>query len=169
MFKLNRRQAFTAGTIGIAALILGLWVFLYGPLLLKQKRLAEDLLSIQQETAMAKGLLSNFREEKGALLKRQDAASVMDEITKAGEFYTVKFLSINPKETEESPEFARLPLQVDLEAEYQNFGKFLASLEQMTSSIIVVDRFSMTTDERLLPLLKIKLQLSLYLKAGKDG
>ena len=169
--KLGRKQLVILGALGIGGGILFLLIFVYNPLLSKAQRMGEELRMIQEETAAARDLDRRVKiDQEMSLLGRPDVASLMDAITKAGEFYTVNFISINPQEIEQPPdsEFLRLPLQLELEAEYQNFGKFLASLDKIKGSVIVVSRFSMKTDVQALPLLKIKLLLNLYLDSS-DG
>ncbi len=102
----------------------------------------------------------------GPLLSRDEISRAMDEITKTGKTFNINFFSISLRDLEDIPDSAsqRLPVFIESESEYKDFGLFLGALADLKESIVPVRNFKMTRDEAILPLLRSKLVIDLYLK-----
>ena len=90
----------------------------------------------------------------------------MDEITKIGKAFNINFFSISPRDPEDIKDSAsqRLPVFIESESEYKDFGLFLGALADLKESIVTIRSFKMTRDEAILPQLRSKLVIDLYLK-----
>lgn len=172
--ELNRRQA----TVIIGAIFSGIVIFLivfaYRPLAVKIRLLRNEFQRIEQELEVARDIIGAEGDlgERGRLLTRKETSLAIDEITYTGRALNINFISINPKEIEklESVNCLCLPIYMDLESEYKDLGLFLGALEKLKESIVTVRSFKIYRDERILPLVKSRLAIELYLRSerGKE-
>jgi|CXWL01.2.fsa_nt_gi hypothetical protein len=127
-----------------------------------ERRLVEEQLAVSRaEVASARKLQFN-----GPLLSREKISLAMDEITKTGKAFNISFSSISPQELEDIKDSAcqRLPVVIESESEYKDFGLFLGALADLKESIVTVRNFKMTRDEAILPRVRSKLVIDLYLE-----
>ena len=168
-FRINRRQLIYTTVFGLSFSIFILSLFVYYPLIREHQRLTEQYMTIKNELIKGQQLLTHTHINEGLLLKRQDSTALINEISKTGEFYSINFLSIDPKDIEGTTDFKRYQLQLNIQAQYQNFGRFLSSLEQIENTVIVVDSFSIGKNKEEGSPLKIKLNLNLYSEDDHNG
>jgi len=133
------------------------------------------LRSVDHELRLVEGQLAASRTEvesarklhlNGPLLSREEISLAMDEITKTGKTFNINFLSINPQDVEDIKDSVsqRLPVVIELESEYKDFGLFVGALANLKESIVTIRDFKMIRDESILPRLTSKLVIDLYLK-----
>lgn len=127
-----------------------------------QSRLIEGQLAVSRaEVESARKLQCN-----GPLLSRAEISLAMDEITRAGKAFNINFISISPQDAEDIKDSTsqRLPVAIESESEYKDFGLFLGALANLKESIVTIRNFKMTRDEAILPRIRSKLGIDLYLK-----
>ncbi len=126
--------------------------------ILKEKEISE----LQSQTQ----ILSVKRKRKLPSLKEVSLA--IDELSKLGADNKIDFVSIDPRQTQivSSMPYQILPIDMVVESEYDDLGRFLGALENLKQSLVTLERLQIQRDEKILPRLRIKLTVNMYL--GKD-
>ena len=147
--------------------VLFFFVFM-GPLRGRTRSVNHELRLVEEQLAVSRVDVESARKLQfnGPLLSRDEISRAMDEITKIGKAFNINFFSISPRDPEDIKDSAsqRLPVVIESESEYKNFGLFLGALADLKESIVTVRNFKMTRDEAILPLIRSKLVIDLYLK-----
>lgn len=170
---LDKKQTIIAVTVAAATIILILTIFLYRPLSIRIGSMSRELAAIEKELVPTRNIIKtqdNLR-KKGRLLTYGEIYLAIDEITRAGRGVNIDFVSISPGEIEKLRASAHqcLPIYMVLEAEYKDLGIFLGALEELEQSIVTVRSFEMERDEGILPLIRSKLAVDVYLEGGDSG
>lgn len=172
--KLDKKQAAIIIGAIFAAIVFILILFVYRPLAVKIRSRENALETIERKLVQTRGIIKaggNLRRE-GRLIARKEISLSLDEITRTGRMLNINFLSINPREIEKLEGYAyrRLPIYMDLKSKYKDIGIFLGALEELRESIVTVRKFEIERNEKILPLLKSKLVLEMYLEGeGRGG
>jgi len=171
--ELDKRQVAIIGGAAFVVVVFILIVFVYRPLGGKIHSMREGLRITEQELANARNIVGakDRGERKGHLLALEEVSLAIDEMTKTGRALRINFISISPKEIVqlEDARYPVLPIHMDLEAEYRDIGLFLGALEGLTESLVTVRSFSIGKDEEILPLVKSKMVVDMYLQGGESG
>src|SRR3989338_6324783 len=109
---------------GLAIIALGLYFFLYSPLMNKLRRAHSECKRLETELLQAREAIGSLRIEapKGKLISEEDVSWAIDDLTKNGKLAKVNFISITPKQTEEekqSPSYKILPIEIEMESTYE--------------------------------------------------
>ncbi len=151
----------------LGGVVLFFFVFM-GPLWGRVRSVNRELRLVEEQLAVSRVDVESVRklQFKGPLLSRDEISRAMDEITKIGKAFNISFFSISPRDPEDIKDSAsqRLPVFIESESEYKDFGLFLVALTDLKESIVTVRDFKMTRDEAILPLIRSKLVIDLYLK-----
>lgn len=130
----------------------------------------------------AKSLNKADLEKEIAFLKRKfspdySLSYILNSITELGNSLNIKFISFNPGSEMNHPKIQGLPgyalrvlpIEINLESEYKNFGDFMDSLSRLQDCLILIKGYSLSKAENILPRLSIKLDLeACILKSEKD-
>lgn len=171
MMKLDKRKTMIIGGASGIGFIFLFFIFVR-PLFVKIHSMRKELRSISQELNSARNIIKSTDdlEEKGHVLAREEISLAIDEITKKGKALNINIISISPQEIEglEGSSYQRLPIHMDLESEYKDTGLFFGAMERLKQSIVTLRSFAIQRDEDILPLMKSKVVLDIYVE-GESG
>ena len=163
--KRNHQLIIILAIFGVVVLFL--FIFM-GPLWGRIRSITHELRLVEEQLAVSRVDVESARKLQftGPLLLRDEISLAMDEITKTGKTFNINFFSISPQDLEDIEDSAsqRLPVFIESESAYKDFGLFLGALADLKSSIVTIRNFKMTRDEAILPLVRSKLVIDLYLK-----
>ncbi len=158
---------------GLAIIALGLYLFLYSPLINKLRKAHSECKRLETEVLQAREAIDFLRIKapKGKLITEEDVSWAIDDLTKNGKLAKVNFISITPKQIEEPKQalsYKILPIELEVESTYEDLGIFLGSLDELENCVITVKNFNITPTEEGAKELKTKLMLNLYL-SGRNA
>ncbi|MDP2940026.1 MAG: type 4a pilus biogenesis protein PilO [Candidatus Omnitrophota bacterium] len=157
------------------------------PLLLQLYNYGQDIKVLdlkikdyKDRLGQAKSLSKKDLEKAMALLSRKFSPNyslsyVLNSLTELGKSLNIQVKSINPgsemkiEQTVASLHYSLkvLPIGIDLESEYSNFGEFMDSLSHLPDCLIVIKGYTLTKDENILPRISAKLELEACIIEGK--
>ena len=158
--------------IATAVFILLGYGFVYQPLASQINLKKKEWQQLEGDLSAARGFI--FRKDdlgrKGHLLSRQEISLAIDEITKMGKRQKINFISISPQEIQNVSDasYRRLPIELELEAEYKDLGSFFGSLRELHESFVTVKDFKIAKHETVYSILHAKVTIELYIR-GKEG
>lgn len=155
----------------LAAAVIFLWVFVR-PLWGKIRLVNGERQKIESELSVTRLMTKagNIIPIKKRLVKPDEISLAIDEITNTGKQFNINFLSITPREIEETGNAfsRRLPIDVELTAFYSDLGSFFGALDGLKESIVAVREFNIWRDEGILPSVKSELTIDIHLKADDE-
>lgn len=167
--KINNRLIIILVILGGAAIFLLVFAWpLWGRI-----RLINNELGIMEEQLVIarKDVESALKLQfQGRLLSRAEISMAMDEITKTGRTFDINFLSISPREIEDidGSVCQRMPVAVETESEYKDFGLFLGALADLKESVVTIRNFDIERDEAILPRIQSTMVIDIYLKGAHE-
>lgn len=162
--ELNKRNALILSIIVIILFIST--GFLYLPLAKEIRVKSYEWNSLRRNLSAAHAdLLAAGKESvTKRLIRREDCASVIDGITKEGRNLRLNFKSISQKEIKDTEDrYLVLPVQMEVEGDYERLGRFFGALENLESSIVRVENFEIRRDDKILPKVSASLAINIYL------
>ncbi len=134
--------------VGAAVGTLGLYLFLYRPLLRELKIQSSAYRELEANLAHARQRIARLKRggEERSFTKEEEVTLAIDELTRQGKLKEINFISITPKSIEKSKDarFQILPLEVETESSYETLGRFLGSLDDLEASLMTVAGFNVT-------------------------
>lgn len=116
------------------------------------------------------GLQGSLKVLEERLYPRQRVPEILREISRLGNGYDLRFSAIFPKYDELLQDIASdgspllvLPLEIQVDGSYQNFGKFIGQLD-VQPYLFSVTRVEMSMTKESYPLVRIVLQGNLFLQ-----
>jgi len=166
--ELTKERLIIVISAGLAIIALGLYLFLYSPLINKLRKAHSECKRLETEVLQAREATDSLRIKtpKGKLITEEDVSWAIDELTKKGKLARVNFISITPKQTEKPQQtlfYKILPIEIEMESTYDDLGIFLGSLDELENCVVTVRNFNITSTEEGAKKLKTKLMLNLYL------
>lgn len=169
MIARQSRIALAGGAV--AVLILG-WI-VYAPALNGIRRSQEEWLRLKEELSDIHRTLDPIRRGEIPLLPGVDSASnVLEQLNAAARSKQIQFLQVSPgpPHSGSSPGLMVLPVDLTLEGTYRSWGEFLGALSEHPSLRgAFVRQMSIEREERLLPRLKGRLSLEIFLTEAESG
>ena len=163
----------TAIIVAAVAIVIIIFVLMAAPLLTKVRALGSEVKALDQEMMSARQAveLQDKFQQTGNLLTRQKVSLAIDEITKVGATQSINFLSISPQKIMriEGSKYPVLPIQMELQSEYQDLGTFLGALEKLEGSIATVKSFQIERDQQNLSQVRTMIVVEIHLLEGEDG
>lgn len=166
--ELTKERLIIVISAGLAIIALGLYLFLYSPLInklrkahLECKRLETEVLWVRETADSLK-----IKTTKDRLMTEENISQAIDELTKKGRSEGINFISITPKQTEKPQQalsYKILPIEIEMESTYEDLGIFLGSLDELENCVVTVRNFNITSTNEGALKLKTKLVLNLYL------
>ena len=156
----------------IVAAVIAFFLFIR-PLLLKTnsvsreaKALNDELISVRE--ALAQG--SDLDKDRHPL-SRGEVSVAINEIMEVGASLDINFFSTSPQQIQKSKDskYPVLPIRLEMQSSYENFGIFLGALENFDKSIITVRQFDITRKPIILPEITVELVVEIHLKEGEGG
>jgi len=134
--------------------------------------------SISQEVKVLSSELSDIRDalkkdttlnKSRHLLSRGEISAAINEIMEAGASLDIDFFTTNPQKIQklQNSKYPILPIRLEMQSTYENFGIFLGSLERLDKSIVTVRQFDIIRKPIILPDISIELVLEIHLKEGE--
>lgn len=165
--KIPREKLIIVLSAAIVAVVTGIYLFLYMPLV---KRLRTNLIecrTCENEVRDARNLIEmagEFYTER-VLITEEGISQAIDELTSRGKSEGINFISINPGEVKKMKDlqYEILPIQMEIESTYEQLGVFLGSLDDLNKGIFKVKGFSIVSSEKDPQRLITDLVVDLYL------
>lgn len=134
--------------------------------------------SISQEVKVLSSELSDIRDalkkdttlhKSRHPLSRGEVSAAINEIMEAGASFNIDFFTTNPQKIQklENSKYPILPIRLEMQSTYENFGVFLGALERLDKSIVTVRQFDITRKPIILPDISVELVLEIHLKEGE--
>jgi len=130
--------------------VLGLYLFLYRPLINKCSLARGECRNIEAEALRAREAIDALRQSgtKRVLISEKDISIAIDEFTKQGRSKGINFISIAPGKIKDSKDskYKILPIDIKLNSTYKEFFIFLGSLEKLEKSLVTVKELNLSSD-----------------------
>lgn len=152
---------------GLALAGIGIYFLFYAPLLGKLRVQGRECLRLENEVTQARSQIALLKREGGArLIAEEEASLAVNEITRKGRLNGINFLSITPKPVESPPDLpARvLPVEMEIESNYELLGRFLGILDELETSLATVAELSVTAKTEDAARLNARLKIHLCLR-----
>ena len=163
----NRLLGMTAGGLGVIGL--GLYLFIYHPLLHSLKTQSSACRLVEDELTQARRMIASFKAggKERVFIPEEEVSLAIDELTRVGKFEEISFISVTPRDSEkpEGPQpqpYKVLPLEMETESTYEALGRFLGSLGELKNSLITVENFNVTPSPEDPSRLRARLKVHLY-------
>ena len=147
-------------------LFLGLYIFLYNPLINKLRSEGGECNRIETELLQARKAIDSLEaiDKKKMLIAEKDIPLAMEELTTQGKLKGINFVSMTPGQIEEpKTAYKILPIEMEIESTYKSLGIFLGLLGDLEKSLVTVGSFGIKADGKTSPKRKTKLVVNMYL------
>jgi len=164
--ELGEKKFFVAIAASLALIAFVLVSSVYMPLGAKLRKASQELKAMEGELEMVRGTIKARESYGKRSLPTQEGISIaIDELTRRGRTLGINFISISPQKIEEVQglPYRLLPICMELESRYEEFGRFLGALEELGESVVTIESFEIERDERVLPKVRTKLVAEMYL------
>jgi len=133
---------------------------------LEARLLNDELRSVRE--ALAQGSDSNKDRHP---LSRGEVSVAINEIMELGASLDIDFFATSPQQIQKAQgsKYPVLPISMELQSTYENFGVFLGGLENLSKSIVTVKQFNIERKPILLPKIVVGLIVEIHLKEGEGG
>jgi Tfp pilus assembly protein PilO len=166
-FTRERFRIIIVGTLAIIAL--GLYLFLYGPLISKLRKAHLECSRIETEILHARESIANLdkMDIKKSLVPEDNSSVSIDEFTRQGKSKGINFISITAKRIEESGDsrYKILPVDMEIESSYEDLGVFLGLVDELEKSLVTVKNFNIVPDKEKTSRINARLVVDMYLSA----
>jgi len=151
-----------------AVIILGLYLFLYNPLIGKLKVVYLECKNIEAEVLQARNSTA-IGAKKGPIAE-EDIALAIGELTREGRLKGIDFISVIPKKIGGKETLYKiLPIEIETESTYKEFGVLLGLLGDLEKSLITVKSFNMKSYKEAPAKLKTKLVVNMYISGEENA
>jgi Tfp pilus assembly protein PilO len=154
-------------SIGVALILLGLYFFLYQPLVQRITLARRQYSVVEAELLQGRAALASLRQlqEKKTPLSENNAALAIARIENTARQKGLNVISAIAGDSHDSAnrDYKIIPLEMETESTYKAIGTFLGSLADLEFAPVVVQGFTITNTQGALARLKTKLLLHLYL------
>ena len=175
MKKVNVDEQLMKKTCAIAAILaaLLLYVFLYSPMEKETLFLSKENRALKKEISMIRSIIKDHQADKNQriFLEENEVTGIVQEIMSTGELYDIEFVSISLENVQRNKkdQYHHQSLNMDIHADYQNYGEFLDALLDFKDGAIAVRSFTVSRDEAIEPLVQSALVVDIFLKDEKSG
>ena len=168
-FKLNKKQ--------IRRLITGVIIFagclavflIFQPLVAKRTKITSNVALLEEQFESVNDFLK-FKDglkSRGKLVTLAEVSGALDAVTKLGMKFKVDFLSMSQQPVA-APAAGDLPCRylpvtINVQAQYEDLGKFLSALGNIKDGVIAVSSLRVWREDEILPLIKGEINLQLYI------
>lgn len=172
MVKLIKKNALLAAAIGMALLILIIYLIIFAPLLgvLKAKypecRACENGIKDARDLIKySKGMDKSYGGRM--LISEGQAAAGIDELTEFGKSLGINFIEIRPGNiiVKESPPYKILPIELKIGCDGGQFVKFAASIDELEKAIVRIKSFNITPQGLDRNKFNVSMVIEIYLSA----
>ncbi|MDD4909646.1 MAG: type 4a pilus biogenesis protein PilO [Candidatus Omnitrophica bacterium] len=146
---------------------LGLYLFLYRPLKLKLRDARVQAAAVEKDLARMHRAIGYLKKNpvRRAIITEDGVSLAMDELTQEAKLKGINFISITPAQPIESRTggYKILPIDIEAESTYADFGIFLGALDEFKNSVVTVEGFSLYSYGDDPANLRSRLTLGIYL------
>lgn len=142
--ELTQERLVIALTAAIAITALAAYFIFYAPLMNKIKMLYQECKVAEDKVLQVRNVVESAgKYGDRVLVKEDEVAYVIDELTQYGTEKEIKIISIKPGEIEKAKDaqYKILPIEMKTESAYQQLGGFLGSLDGIEKTLIKVESF----------------------------
>ncbi|MBI3616436.1 MAG: type 4a pilus biogenesis protein PilO [Candidatus Omnitrophica bacterium] len=168
---LFRQPRFVLAGVFIGGLVL-IWA-VYAPAFQSIRRSHAEWLRLKTELIDVRKTVDPIRRGEVPLLPRADAIStVLKQLNTVARSKQIQFIQVSPGAARagDPPGLVILPVELTLEGVYRSWGEFLGALARTPSlSGTFVRQLSIDREERLLPHLRGRLSLEIFLSEAESG
>lgn len=170
--EFTRQRLIMIITAAILIIAVGLYIFLYGPLISRLRVMRLECKTIEADVLQTRSRLASIEtiDIKKGLIKEEEISFAIDELTRQGKLEGVNFVSMTPKEIEkrEDAPYNILPIEIEIESTYEKLGIFLGSLDKLERCLVTVRNFNITPDKEDPAKLKTKLTVNMCLSKNAE-
>ena len=164
--ELTKARLVLVVSIGFLAAALCVYAVIYMPLSRNLKAKYFECMACEGQALEARKAIESAVSISGerALSPEKDAGSAIDELTEQGKLTGVNFLSMRPKEkaVKETSPYTILPVEMRIEASYEQFLAFIGSLDELAKTIIKIKSFEVVPDQTNKAKLYVDLVVDMY-------
>lgn len=165
--ELTRQRLIMIIAAAIAIIAIGLYIFLYGPLIRRLRVMHIECKTIEADALQTRNRIAAVKtiDIKKGLIKEEEISLAINELTKQGKLEGINFVSMAPKEIEkrEDAPYNILPIEMEIESTYEHLGIFLGSLDELERCLVAVRSFNVVPDKEEPAKLKTKLTVNMCL------
>jgi len=165
--ELTRERLTALIFIAIAIVAIGLYAFLYRPLIGKLRAGSLECREVETERRHAQEEIESLEaiEVKKVLITEEEVSLAIDELTRVGKSKGIDFVSIRPDKIEKADDAQCkiLPVHMEIKSTYEELGAFLGSVDRLRKSLVAVKGFNISFDKEKMEKLNTKLVINMYL------
>ena len=143
-------------------------IFGYKPLIAELQDASKRLQVAEAELNKQLSAIASMEkiDVKGKIMKQNEIPLAIDELTEKGRELGLRFCSISPRQLEETtqPGIWKLPINFEIESEYQNLGQFLDYIDKSPRNIAMTESLSINPKEEDLSRLSVEIVINLYVE-----
>ena len=167
--RIPRNRLYLNLGMGGFILAIGLYFFLYGPLLKKLRVQGNECRTLEAEVLQARNLIALFkqRETQKTLISEKEVSQTIEEITREGNKLGINFVSVTPRTAMPvtGQTYQVMPIEMEIESTYQSLGEFLGLFDDLKGSLIKMSDFNVTkkgqqSENKILAVVTIHLYLA---------
>lgn len=152
---------------------LGLYIFLYRPLINGLKTASSKCKSSEDEVSRVRELIAPLKimNIKRSLIREETVALAINELTRQAKLEGINFLSMEQKKVKRPKgiSYKVLPIEIELVATYEKLGVFLGILDILEKSLVTVKSFDVILDKNDVNALKTKMVFNIYIMDEKNA
>lgn len=149
--KLTQKSLILVVAAAVAVAMLLMYFIFYAPLIKKLKVSYREYKLCETEVLDARNIIETVgKAQEGKCLITEGGVSLaIDELTKYGKSMGINFISIKPREimADKGAQYKMLPIEMEIEADNEQFFEFLGSLDEVKNSLIRVRSFNLMPDK----------------------
>ncbi len=155
----------------VAIIIIGVYLFLYRPLINKLKIHHLQCGTIESEVNQAQETIAALnKKDKKTIPNEADVSVAIDELTREAKSKGINLISTTPKQIKENEaHYKILPIELEVGSTYEDLGVFLGSLDKIEKSVVTIESFNIITERVGTPNLKTKLIIDMYLAGSENA
>ena len=151
---------------GVIITVLGLYLFLYRPLINRLRGAHLECKTVEAEVLQAREAVVSLRAEplKRGLISEEDISLAIDGLSRQGKLEGINFISITLRQIKRHRALYKiLPIKMEIESTYEELGAFLGSLDDLEEALITVGSFNITPNKKGPERLRAKLVVNMHL------
>jgi len=168
--EMNKRAIILISAVAVVGIIFVLFI---QPLWSKVSGVSQDVKALNRELSSVRTMIKeskNFSSNRHPL-SRGEVSVAINEIMELGASLDIDFFATSPQQIQKTQgsKYPVLPISMELQSTYENFGVFMGALENLSKSIVTVKQFNIERKPILLPKIAVGLIVEIHLKEGEGG
>lgn len=171
--ELTKEKSIIVVSVVIIVIALGVYLVFYAPLMRQLKTKYLECKSIESQVIQAWDIIGSVGKTYGerVIMTEEDVSRAIDALTKHGKLKGINFISISSKEEkkERESQYIILPIEMKIEATYEQLGIFLGSLDEPQKGLVKVKSFDIVPGEKDPSKLTTDLVVDIYLSRKENA